>query len=144
MENEIHEYESIQPKLDLPSNFTILDLLKSVDFESKTDPGEPSNRMNDDAPLKVQTYEKIPHKIQAIKWDGDNTNTIISFCMGKAKWELTASGEHELTIATLEDGKHQSAKHVASIGDYIIKGIDGEFYPHKPDIFVKAYKLLEK
>ena len=34
------------------------------------------------------------------------------------------------------------AKHYASIGDYIIKGIQGEFYPCKPDIFEKTYELV--
>lgn len=28
-------------------------------------------------------------------------------------------------------------------GDYIIKGIDGEFYPCKPDIFEKTYEVIE-
>ena len=31
----------------------------------------------------------------------------------------------------------------ASIGDYIIKGIKGEFYPCKPDIFVELYEQVE-
>ena len=29
---------------------------------------------------------------------------------------------------------------LASIGDFIIKGVDGEFYPCKPDIFQKTYE----
>lgn len=48
-----------------------------------------------------------------------------------------------LTIPTLEDGKDKRAKHVASIGDWIIKGISGEFYPCKPDIFEKTYESVE-
>ena len=31
----------------------------------------------------------------------------------------------------------------ASVGDYIIKGVDGEFYPCKPDIFKMTYDLVE-
>ena len=31
----------------------------------------------------------------------------------------------------------------ASFGDYIIKGVNGEFYPCKPDIFAKTYDLVE-
>ncbi len=38
------------------------------------------------------------------------------------------------TIPTLE------GDHVASIGDYIIEGVNGEFYPCKPDIFNKTYE----
>ena len=39
----------------------------------------------------------------------------------------------ELYIQTLEGEMH------ASVGDYIIKGVNGEFYPCKPDIFKKTY-----
>lgn len=31
----------------------------------------------------------------------------------------------------------------ANVGDYIIKGVNGEFYPCKPDIFEKIYELIE-
>jgi len=49
-----------------------------------------------------------------------------------------------LDVPTLEDGKDKRAKHVASIGDWIIKGVNGEFYPCKPDIFHKTYEQIEK
>lgn len=45
-----------------------------------------------------------------------------------------------MTIPTLEDGADGRAKHVASIGDWIIKGVRGEFYPCKPDIFEMTYE----
>ena len=44
-----------------------------------------------------------------------------------------------MTVTTLEDGSDGRAKHVATIGDWIIKGIQGEFYPCKPDIFEASY-----
>jgi hypothetical protein len=44
----------------------------------------------------------------------------------------------EMDIQTLEGTMH------ASIGDYIITGVNGEQYPCKPDIFAKTYELLEK
>ncbi|MEO1564132.1 MAG: hypothetical protein AAFR98_11910 [Pseudomonadota bacterium] len=44
-----------------------------------------------------------------------------------------------MNIPTLEDGPDGRAKHVASIGDWIIKGVQGEFYPCKPDIFEATY-----
>ena len=40
-------------------------------------------------------------------------------------------------IETLEGGM------TVSDGDYIIKGVDGEFYPCKPDIFHKTYEVIE-
>jgi hypothetical protein len=45
---------------------------------------------------------------------------------------------HSLVIPTLE-GDHQAA-----IGDWIIKGVKGEFYPCKPDIFEMTYQPLIK
>lgn len=49
----------------------------------------------------------------------------------------------EMIIATLEDGKDEIAKHVASPGDWIICGIQGELYPCKPDIFAATYEAVE-
>jgi len=43
----------------------------------------------------------------------------------------------ELTIPTLE------GDHVASVGDWIIQGVQGEFYPCKPDIFEATYERVE-
>ena len=33
-------------------------------------------------------------------------------------------------------------KHICSKGDYIIKGVQGEFYPWKPDIFKQTYEQV--
>lgn len=40
-------------------------------------------------------------------------------------------------VNTLEGGVY------ATYGDYIIKGVDGEFYPCKPSVFEKTYELVE-
>lgn len=47
-------------------------------------------------------------------------------------------GTGELVIRTLEGDM------TASYGDYIIKGVKGEFYPCKPDIFNETYELVEE
>ena len=41
------------------------------------------------------------------------------------------------TIETLE------GEHLARIGDYIIRGVKGELYPCKPDIFEQTYEVVE-
>lgn len=46
-------------------------------------------------------------------------------------------------VLTLEDGPNREAKHVADPGDWIIKGVKGEFYPCKPDIFEATYEPAE-
>jgi len=44
-----------------------------------------------------------------------------------------------LDVMTLEDGADKRAKHVGDVGDWIIKGVKGELYPCKPDIFEQTY-----
>lgn len=49
----------------------------------------------------------------------------------------TVIAGEQYDIVTLEGDMH------ISMGDYIIKGVNGELYPCKPDIFEKTYELLE-
>jgi hypothetical protein len=50
----------------------------------------------------------------------------------------------EIQVGTLEDGDHFRTVHVATEGDWIIKGVQGEFYPCKPDIFEQTYERVEE
>lgn len=84
-------------------------------------------------------YRKKPVVIEATQWTGENLDEVMKFCSGDATYELMAKGNSELVIATLEDGAAAEARHVASRGDWIIKGVSGEFYPCKPDIFAMTY-----
>ena len=86
-------------------------------------------------------YRKKPVVIEAIRWDGENLDEVMVFCNGDASYELMARGASELVIATREDGE-SIARHVASVGDFIIKGVAGEFYPCKPDIFAATYEQV--
>ena len=86
----------------------------------------------------VKTYVKKPIHIEAIQWNGKNFDEIKKFC----KDAMIAYGG-ELIIPTLEDGKFIKAKHVATEGDYVIKGIHGEFYFCKEDIFNESYEEVE-
>jgi hypothetical protein len=79
----------------------------------------------------VKKYRKKPVVIEAIQWTGDNTSEIMKWVGDKAYFR------DALYIKTLEGGYR------AGVGDYIIKGIKGEFYPCKPDIFEKTYELVE-
>ena len=79
-------------------------------------------------------YRKKPVVIDAIQWTGKNLLEICNFT-GRCGGELIKSGE--LYIDTLE------VVHHAAVGDFIIKGVHGEFYPCKPDIFAKTYEVVE-
>ena len=86
-------------------------------------------------------FRKKPVVIEAIQWNGKNQVEIFSFVGKDLQIERTTlNGEIvpiSVVIETLE-GDHR-----ASIGDWIIKGINGEFYPCKPDIFEKTYERVE-
>lgn len=79
----------------------------------------------------VKVYRKRPVEIQALLWTGTNVSEMCEF-VGRDAADLIICGE--LHITTLEGVHH------ASIGDYIIKGVAGEFYPCKPDIFAQTYE----
>lgn len=88
-------------------------------------------------------FRKKPVVIDAVRWTGENNQEITDFCPD-AYFEDLPNGETVLVIRTLEDGKDSvTAKHVADVGDWIIKGVQGEFYPCKPDIFEATYEVVE-
>lgn len=84
---------------------------------------------------KPQKFRKKPVVIEAVQYDG-NFRCLDVFPIsevGKIKVSKKENGDACLKIPTLEGDM------IASIGDWIIKGINGEFYPCKPDIFEKTY-----
>lgn len=85
---------------------------------------------------EVNSYRKKPVSVNAIKWTGENFEAIKRFAGENVFLE-----EGELIIKTLEDGITNKAKHIASVGDFVIQGIKGEFYFCKPDIFEQTYEV---
>jgi len=85
-------------------------------------------------------YKKRPVVIDAVKWTGYNLKEIESFLGGS---HLGHSGQsQEIMIGTLEDGDVFQVKHVASKDDFIIRGVKGEFYVCKPEIFYETYEVI--
>lgn len=80
-------------------------------------------------------YRKKPIVIDAIQWTGENIDEVCEF-VPQEIWNCIT--DKKLDIRTLEGVM------VVSNGDYIIKGIKGEFYPCKPDIFESSYEKVEK
>ena len=88
----------------------------------------------------VQNYRKKPVEIQAIKLERDNVDAAHVFAFGKPISMRVRTMIEEwggMPIQTLEGVM------VASFGDYIIKGVMGEFYPCKPDIFDMTYEVAQ-
>lgn len=94
-------------------------------------------------------YMKKPVVIEAVQWNGANLSEVKAFAGDAIKSEIHDEfynrGEGipsvppwiEITIHTLEG--HMTAEK----GDYIIRGVKGEIYPCKPDIFDATYEPVE-
>lgn len=86
--------------------------------------------------MTAQRFRKKPVEIEAMLYTGDNWVEI-------AKWlresDVRIGREHtgKASIPTLEGTMY------ASPGDWIIRGVQGEFYPCKPDIFAETYEAVQ-
>ena len=87
-------------------------------------------------------FRKKPVVIDAVLWDETTTTLRVLEGMG-----MKAAGHNghrdrpdectDLRVRTLEGALH------ATLGDWIIRGVKGEFYPCKPDIFAATYEPVE-
>jgi hypothetical protein len=91
---------------------------------------------------EFKKFRKLPVVIEAIRWDGANfpeiknaiPNIIDLGCVATDKDFILS---WSLSISTLEGNM------ICALGDWIIKGVKGEFYPCKPDIFEKTYEEMQ-
>jgi len=81
-------------------------------------------------------YRKKPVVIEAVQWTGGNVDEIKIFTGEKKFYHI--ENDNSLLIPTLE------GDHKAIVGDWIIRGVQGEFYPCKPDIFEATYDFVEE
>src|SRR5690606_13292840 len=84
--------------------------------------------------MNIMDYRKKPVVIQAIQFNGSNHQEVVDFAKSSHK-EYVLVDEDEIVIQTLEGNM------IASPGDWIIRGIHGEYYPCKPEIFEASYEL---
>ena len=94
-------------------------------------------------------YRKRPIEIEAVQFTGDNEYEIAKF-MG-----IPIAGL-QMSVDTVfrADGDYRKNTHIhihtlegtmtANCGDFIIKGVKGEFYPCKPDIFDETYEEVDE
>ena len=81
-------------------------------------------------------FKKKPVIIEAHKWTGDAEALLEAFPEGHDIFIF--HNKVTLVIPTLE------GLHTANVGDWVIKGVQGEFYPCKPDIFEQTYEPIEE
>lgn len=89
-----------------------------------------------DVEFRPGNFIKKPVVVQAVQFTQDNIEAVREFC-GDMLGLVTETEAH---IRTLEDGIDAQVQHIATVGDWIIKGVKGEFYPCKPDIFETTYE----
>lgn len=81
-------------------------------------------------------FRKKPVEIEAYQWNKDDPEEVLNWLMGRdtLEYRLVYDGQvPDLFLGTLEGEMHVSQ------GDYIIKGVQDEFYPCKEDIFAQTY-----
>lgn len=89
----------------------------------------------------VGKFRKRPVIIEAMQYTGANGEAVANWCGGRVRSEGKSSDPSDvarwLDIPTLEGVMR------ATRGDWIVKGVAGEFYPCKPDIFAATYEPVE-
>jgi hypothetical protein len=85
----------------------------------------------------MDKFRKKPVVIEALQFTGtaDNSFEVGDFIAGATTWAIHSE---RLRIDTLE------GRMWADIGDWVIKGVKGEFYPCKPEIFALTYDRVEE
>lgn len=82
-------------------------------------------------------YRKKPVVIEARLLTVDNLESVEAWCHGAVKGIGLPREERIIHIQTLE------GEMTANLGDWIIKGIKGEFYPCRADIFAATYDAVD-
>ncbi|HDE0361002.1 hypothetical protein [Staphylococcus aureus] len=82
----------------------------------------------------IRKARKKPVEIKYMQYTGDNKKEICDWSDGYVDYRKF---NDELLIETLE------GLMTVKIGDFVIKGVEGEFYPIKPDIFEKTYEVID-
>lgn len=111
--------------------------------------GKKGNAMTNTA--QKFTATKKPVSVETIQLTESNIPDVYKFIYGhlpsrpcktsQDAWEAYEKSviDNGMDIKTLEDGDDGRAKHVATIGDFIIRGGQGEYWPVKKDIMPTLY-----
>lgn len=100
-------------------------------------------------------FRKRPVEIQAMQWDGANTEQVKAFVgprqqSGAENPEAVESGEQGFLLAGEVSGSIGYDAVVfdrfhdwipLTVGDWIVRGVRGEFYPCRADVFAQSYAL---
>lgn len=93
----------------------------------------------------MEKYRKKPVVIEAVRYTGKNLHEVLDFTGKHPKWDEWFKDFDQYQRFVEGDGNVFKIKTLegtmnADPGDWIIKGVKGEFYPCKPDIFAATYE----
>ena len=87
----------------------------------------------------MATYRKKPVEIEAVQWVSDNIEQVYEMLGDNLIIEIDIDEDALRHFINTLEGKME-----LSWGDYVIRGVKGEFYPCNPDIFELTYEMVEK
>lgn len=85
----------------------------------------------------MSRYRKKPVEVEAVQWDGseDSARAIKAWADTHGAQPLAGWVQDTMLLVRTLEGQMQAAP-----GDWIIRGVAGEFYPCSPDIFAATYE----
>ena len=94
-----------------------------------------------DPDVKPERWRKKPVVIEAMEVSNTSAGDVAAWCGGRLRYEAKPSDRGDVAewidIPTMEGVMR------ADRGDYVIRGVKGEFYPCKPDIFAATYEPVD-
>lgn len=81
-------------------------------------------------------FRKLPVEVEAQRVTVNSLEQVARWCNGSVKGTALPLHQRVIDIQTLEGEMR------ADVGDWIIKGVKGEFYPCKPEIFDLTYEMV--
>lgn len=95
----------------------------------------------------IKKFRKKPVEIQAVQWTGDNAKELDEFCRDRDRHLNQRLFDPDSIIpdktAEVYDTLHSSWVPLAT-GDWIIRGVKGEFYPCEADVFAATYEEVQE
>lgn len=87
----------------------------------------------------MSRFRKKPVVVEAQQVTRQSVGAVAVWCNGEVRRD-DQSGDPYISLYTLES--HRAPLN-ADLGDWVICGVQGEFYPCKPDIFAATYEPVE-
>jgi len=84
----------------------------------------------------VSRFRKRPVVIEAVQWDGHNLGELLEL-QGEVEVMIFIDRGNQIVIETLEGQMR------GEVGCWVIKGVEGELYPCKAEIFEKTYEAVD-